>query len=522
MIERFFLKDYLGFDEVELEFDKGLILFSGASGVGKSVLLNAILGVFGYKDIDAKLAEVSLDNRLNLEEIGLESEQTNIFKFVKSKSARYFINGSQVSKKIIKQFSSRFIDYLSLKEYKEFENSRLLNVLDTLISKDDNEYKKFLFEYKELFLKYQDFKNRLNEIIEKEKKIEELKEFATYEIEKIEEVSPKIGEYEELMDIKKSLSKKEKIAHSLQNAAHIFEYEQSVFETLDLLGIESAFFDESLNELRAHFENAKERLDDLEDMDVEFILDRIEKLSHLIKRYGSIEESLEYLKKKKKELEQYNNISYEKEELKKAKEQLLKECKKRCEVITKKRKVAIKKLNSLINEYLHMLYLPDISLILLNDDMSDLGEDRVDINLWGTTLKKISSGEFNRVRLAFLSSFNDIVNVDGDAILILDEVDANLSGKESMSIAKVLKRLSKNYQIFAISHQPQLTSQADMHYLVYKEEGKSKVKELKEKEHKIDELARMISGENIHHKAKEFAKSLYEEKKSDNRYTLSS
>ena len=512
MIERFFLKDYLSFDEVELEFSKGLILFSGASGVGKSILLNAILGVFGYKDIDAKLAELSLDNRLSLEEMGLENEEINVFKFVKAKSARYFINDSQVSKKMIKQLSSGFIDYLSLKEYKEFENDRLLGAIDTLISKDDEKYKSFLNEYKELFLKYQESKNRLNKIIEKEKKIEELKEFAAYEIEKIEEVSPKIGEYEELMDIKKSLSKKDKILESLQNASAIFEYEHFVNEALDLLEIDGAFFDESLNELRVHFENAKERLDDLEDMDVESILDRIEKLSYLIKRYGSIEESLEYLKKKKVELEEYDNISFEKEKLIKKSEKLLKECKDRSKVITKKRKVAIKKLNALINEYLHMLYLHDISLELKDDDMSELGENKVEINLWGITLNKISSGEFNRVRVAFLSAFNDIINVDSNAILILDEVDANLSGKESMSIAKVLKRLSKNYQIFAISHQPQLTSQADMHFLVYKEEGKSKVKELKNKDEKIDELARMISGENIHQKAKEFAKSLYEGK----------
>ncbi len=512
MIERFFLKDYLSFDEVELEFDKGLILFSGISGVGKSILLNALLGVFGYKDINAKLAEVSLDNKLELEEVGLENEEINVFKFTKSKSARYFINGSQVSKKIIKQISSEFIDYLSLKESKEFENSRLLSVIDTLVSKDDKMYQNYLNEYKEIFLKYQNSKNKLNEIIKKEQKIEELKEFATYEIKKIEEIAPKSGEYEELMEIKKSLSKKEKVLNSLQNAEAIFEYEHFVSEALDLLDIDSAFFDESLNELRAYFENAKERFEELNDIDIESLLDRIEKLSHLMQRYGSIEESLVYLQKKKEELEEYDNISFEKDKLIKKSEKLLQECKNRCKTITKKRKNAIIKLNNIINEYLKSLYLPNISLSLLDDDMNELGEDIVDINLWGITLNKISSGEFNRVRLSFLSAFNDITNTKGNGILILDEVDANLSGKESMSIAKVLKKLSKNYQIFAISHQPQLTSQADMHFLVYKEAGKSKVKELKEKDDKINELARMISGENIHQKAKEFAKSLYEEK----------
>ena len=511
MIDRFFLKDYLSFDEVELEFTQGLILFSGASGVGKSILLNALLGVFGYKDIEARLAEISLDNRLSLEEIGLENEEINIFKFVKTKSARYFINGSQVPKKIVKKLSSSFLDYLSLKEYKEFENSRLLNVLDTLISKSDSKYKEQLTEYKKLYQSYKECENQLNKIVEDEKKIEELKEFAEYEINKIEEISPKIGEYEELMEIKKSLSKKEKILEALQNADTIFEYEHFVSEALDLLDVDSTFIDESLNELRAHFETAKERLNDLEDIDIESLLDRIEKLSHLIQRYGSIEESLNHLQKKKEELDRYNNITYEKEELEKKIETLLSKCKDISKSITKKRQIALKELNFKINEYLKMLYLPKISLTLKKVDMGETGEDRVEINLWGISLDKISSGEFNRVRLAFLSSFNDIINENGNGILILDEVDANLSGKESMSIAKVLKRLSKNYQIFAISHQPQLTSQADMHFLVYKEEGKSKVKELKEKEHKIDELARMISGENIHHKAKEFAKSLFGE-----------
>ena len=84
MIERLYLKDYLVFKEIELEFDKGLILFSGASGVGKSVLLNALLGVFGYKEIDAKLAEVSFDNKLDLEEAGIENDEVNIFKFTKN------------------------------------------------------------------------------------------------------------------------------------------------------------------------------------------------------------------------------------------------------------------------------------------------------------------------------------------------------------------------------------------------------------------------------------------------------
>ena len=94
-------------------------------------------------------------------------------------------------------------------------------------------------------------------------------------------------------------------------------------------------------------------------------------------------------------------------------------------------------------------------------------------------------------------------------VLILDEIDANLSGEESMSVAKVLKQLSKHFQIFVISHQPQLTSMGDQHFLVYKDNDVSHVKEL-DFTSRVDEIARIISGENISNEAKKFAKELLE------------
>ena len=112
----------------------------------------------------------------------------------------------------------------------------------------------------------------------------------------------------------------------------------------------------------------------------------------------------------------------------------------------------------------------------------------------------------NRLRLAFIGANLEITN-QGSGILILDEIDSNLSGKEAMSIATVLEKISKFYQIFAISHQPQLSSKAHSHFLVSKNGEISSVKLLNESE-KITELARMISGETISKEALEFAKKL--------------
>ena len=91
--------------------------------------------------------------------------------------------------------------------------------------------------------------------------------------------------------------------------------------------------------------------------------------------------------------------------------------------------------------------------------------------------------------------------------MFLDEIDANLSGKESESIAKVLAQLSKSYQIFAISHQPQLSATAHQHFMVKKIDNKSTV-QLLNTEERVSVIARMISGENITNEALEFAKKL--------------
>jgi DNA repair protein RecN (Recombination protein N) len=110
--------------------------------------------------------------------------------------------------------------------------------------------------------------------------------------------------------------------------------------------------------------------------------------------------------------------------------------------------------------------------------------------------------------LAFIATTSEyLLSVGG--VLILDEIDANLSGKESMSVAKVLKILSKKYQIFAISHQPQLSSQADSHFLITKNESGSRVQLLDYNE-RIVELARMVSGEEVSSEATDFAKALME------------
>lgn len=95
-------------------------------------------------------------------------------------------------------------------------------------------------------------------------------------------------------------------------AKGIFEFRTSVSKALDTMDKDSSFFDETINELENIFENFSDSLSELEELDIEAVLDRIEKLSSLQKRFGSIKEAIEYKDQKQAELDSYDNISFEK------------------------------------------------------------------------------------------------------------------------------------------------------------------------------------------------------------------
>jgi len=514
MIERVYLKEYVTFDEVELEFNevelefsKGLIVFTGPSGAGKSVLMRGILSIFGYFDMNAKLGEAVVDTDVDLEEYGLENDDILIFKQIKKAKNRFFINNQAVSKKIIREISDKFINYLSLREIKEFENENILSVLDNMI--EDKNYHKTISDYRAKFKEYMEIQKELNRLNSLEKEANEKKEFLKFELEKIEQINPIPGEFEELMNVKKDLSKIEKIKEKIFEVERIFDLEYSVYELLEMSEAQSEFFSNAMNELRIAIDKAQERAEYLENVDVEEVLDRLSSLQELIRRYGSVEEAITYYEEKKKELEKLENLSFEKDNLQKQLKDLENELYMLAVSISDERKKISNKLEEKLNYYLSKLYMPSASIVFSKTELNYLGFDKVEIIINDIDINTISTGEFNRLRVAMLASKLEYVNEE--KTVFLDEIDANLSGEESMSVAEVLKYLSSKYQIFAISHQPQLASIANKHFLVEKKDGKSVVKELNIQQ-RVEEIARIIGGKEKSLKAIEYAKELLKEK----------
>ena len=507
MISRYYLEDYLSFKNVNVEFKNGLIIFSGPSGAGKSIFMNSLLNLFAKAQTSSKISEITLENsNIQNELFNLTVDDDIVIKQITNSKTRYFINNQTIAKKQLEEFTKPFFKHLHLKDTSDFDSNNILDFLDFLSSKNNKKFKSIFDEFKESFNTLKSYKEKLKTIEKDEKNIEDIKELAIIQIKKIEDINPFDGEYEELKDIKTMMSKKEKIEESISIAKTFLDNTHQISKALEILNIDSSFFDDTITDVNAHFDNFYDKLLNYDDMDIEETLDKIENLSWLIKKYGSINDALEFKDKKKKELDLYENISFEKEILYKKIKELDEKIQKDAITISTYRKESLEILKKDINYYLKYLYLDNLSIKILTKPLDYSGTDEIYFELNNIALKKISSGEFNRLRLALLTS-RSIHEINSKGILFLDEIDANLSGKESQSIAKVLSVLSKNYQIFAISHQPQLSATANQHFLIYKENNNSYIKELS-KEEKINEISRMISGENITEEAKEFAKKL--------------
>lgn len=507
MIERFYLKEFLTFKEADLEFHPGLVVFTGPSGSGKSILMRSILASVGLENVEAQICESSVSWIIDEERYGLQNEPLNIFRHVKKEKTRYFINNQSTSKSSMESISSAYLRHLSLKDYSDFEPSALLSLLDERIGIHQPKHTLVLESHRSQYAQYKTLSDELNIIEEKEKNLAELKEFALYEITKIDAIKPCIGEDEELNQIKKQLSKKEKIETAITQAQAIFTHESHVSTALSLLETESAFFDDAMNELRNLFENSMERLEELEDISVESVLDRIEQISELKRRYGSVEEALAYRDQKVHELQSYESIEHSKSDLIKRIATLKELLEHSAQELSHARLESLNTTLATLNGYLGMLYLREATLELAPCTLNASGSDKVLLGLSGTKLDKLSSGEFNRLRLALLALGVESMEGSG-GVLMLDEIDANLSGEESMSVAKVLRHLSTHYQIFVISHQPQLTSMGQQHFLIYKDD-ESRVRELNENE-RIEEIARIISGDSVSEEARGFARDLFE------------
>ena len=308
------------------------------------------------------------------------------------------------------------------------------------------------------------------------------------------------------MQLKKQLSRIDKINEALAKAEAIFALEGTVSEVFDLAEKEGGYFWDAMNQLRADFEEVQSLAEELEDTDVEALLDRLEKITDLKHRYGSIEEAISYCDAKEQELAGYERIEQDKSMLEQFLALELAELTTLSGRISQARMQQAQKMAQKISGYLSRLKLPEVRFQFEPVPLDGQGMDRIEMLMAQGSTATLSGGEHNRLRLALMVVSLEMGGGE-DGIIVLDEIDANVSGDESIAIADMIARLSDRYQIFAISHQPHLAAKAQQHILIDKRDGISRATVL-DTEGRIKEIARIIGGEIPNDEAVAFARKL--------------
>lgn len=547
MIKQLRLKNYILIDELEANLHSGLNVITGETGAGKSILISAIDTAFSgrvSKDVikhgsDKAVIELVIENkRHNLkslfEENGIDvcGNEIILTKEISQSGVRTRLNGSLINQDFLKQIKSLFLDIHSQHQTYVFMQPKYhINLLDNY-AKDV--YGKTLEEYKEVYKKYLDTKNLLEQTKNSADNTEAQIEFLQFQVNEIESAEVQsASEDEELNQELEVLANAEKLKEltgqsywaingddgSILEAFGKIKQNVSKAASLDskLEEVEQRLIDviENLHDIGSELRDYSQNLDnDTERLNE--IQERLYLLDKLKRKYGgTLEEVLKTYEKLSAELSGIEFSSKNVEVLEKEVESLKSKLKEIASRISENRKNYAKVLSVYIQEKLEKLELPKarFEISVTDKEISADGADNVEF-LISTNVsedlkplaKVASGGEISRVMLAIKSIFAQSDDID---TVIFDEIDTGISGKASQSVADEIKELSKYHQIILITHQPIIASKADKHFYVRKSQGDETKVEVYvlQGDNKIKALAELAGGE-INEQSIEFAKSL--------------
>lgn len=543
-------------DEVNINFEEQLNILSGETGAGKSIIidsLNFLLGKRADKTLirsgkeTAKVTAVFFvdENKAYIksffEKLGVESENNIIVTRTMSINGKSTttVNGEFVSATQLRELTSNLVDIHGQNEHQLLlKEANQLKIVDDFGGKNVLDAKnKYLQNYNLLLEVNKNIKNLGGSEFERARQIELL----AHEIKEIEAANLNESEEEELRIKFKRMQNSEKIANSVTEALDALNG-NSVVNNIILanksLGAVSQY-DEELQKLNERFNSIKLELDDavselnyignsleFDQEQFEIMDDRLEEIKKLKRKYGgSIESALIYLSEAKEKLFNLENSAEQLMKLNKEKQQIILKLIDFGKVLTNERKQSFNSLSKLMVKELEDLGMKNAKFDAkfysyyieseLEEKMMPNGLDEIEF-MFSANLgepvkplsKIISGGEMSRFMLALKAITNKL---GGVPTMIFDEIDTGISGAMAAAVAKKLAKISRNHQVLAVSHLPQITAMADSHYYIEKTTKENKtstsIKLLKEAE-EINEIARMLSGNVVSNTSLENAKDL--------------
>ncbi|MCS7280539.1 MAG: DNA repair protein RecN [Desulfobacterota bacterium] len=517
------IRDFAIIEELEVEFERGFNVITGETGAGKSIIINSIGALISPKvpsellKRDAKYGEITAQFFIGEKDVTIRRI------FAPSGRGKIFIDGELVPYGKLEKLANILVNIYSQNEYQNLlQKERYVDLLDQML--DLTEDKNMV---KDLFLKLKAVESELDKLSIDAKDKEREIPLLQYQINEIESAKIKEGEEEELKERLRLLRESEKILLAVRMLIdELYEKEDSVSLKVKraisnlkpmLKFPEIASLSTKLESLLLNIEDilfdAKNLLKkiDVDSFEVQKLEERLSRIYTIKEKYGKSLEDIENFKESAKGrlnhlLTLANRLEGKKKEKKELEERLIKATKE----LSKKRLEGAKRMEKLIVSELESLSMKGTEFkIDIRDKgrIDETGSDDVEFLIStnpGEPLKPLrriaSGGELSRIMLAI----KKLTSKEEPKTLVFDEIDVGIGGRVAELVGKRLKELSRMHQIICITHLPQIAAYGDSHFVVEKRllSGKTKVTIRKlERDERVFEIARMISGEQITEKS---------------------
>ena len=528
----------------------GLVVMTGETGAGKSIMLRAIhLLTGGRASVDwirngsenctvEALFEVSTENDIlqNLfHKQGLDVDEALVLKRVVSNKgrSRMYINGSPATARMAAELAVNLLNVASQHDHQQLLQPWLhLDFLDTM-----GETWPLRKQFDELFSKWQEKKDELGRLQKQEQEKEQRKDFLKYQVKEIRDVDPISGEDETLSDEKKRLKSADMLIQISRKSHKLMEY--SLLDGLTQIRMDMsqvAELDADASELAAELAGFSYQAEDLvvklreyrdslnnDPYRLEEVNERLNELQGLKRKYGnSLELVITFAEDAEAELQQIKNLDQAVSVCEEEVTTLEKELCTQAGTLTKKRKKTAEKLEKSMKKELASLAFNQSGLEVHfqehDNDAAALrqnGWDKVEFFFSANPgepprplVKVASGGELSRLMLAFkcLLAKKDMVET-----VIFDEVDAGIGGEAAEAVARKIQELSSHHQVFCITHLPQIAARGNTHFLVEKgvEDGRTQSGiNLLGSAQRVDEVSRMLAGDSVSDQTRAWAEEL--------------
>ena len=540
------IKQFGIIESATIELKNGLTVLSGETGAGKSMILAAISQLSGQRTSTSYIrygeekasVEGVFDFPKNKEvinifkdlDLDLEDEVIIIRRDIYSSGKSVCrISGTIVNLSTLKKVAVYLLDM-----HEQHDNQILLvekNHLNLIDSFNKEEIKKVRTEYKEKYNEYKVITEKIENLKQQESDILQKVDFLKFQYQELTQMKLKKDEdisLEKDIDYLENFEKVNTLAYSITDG---IDGEYGILSKL-------AEIKSNLGELSRYNSNFEEKYEEITNLyyvlddlkyevssytdDIEYdeekldrLIFRMDKIKTLEKKYSrSLNDLIIFREEIKEELEELENYEENYDKYIVVQKNILAELKSLGDKLTTIRKKTAQKLESLIQEELKFLYMDKstIKVDFKDKEYASDGKDDVRIlisaNL-GEPLKSLSKvasgGELSRVMLALKIIFSRSIEATS---IIFDEIDTGVSGRVSQRMAEKMYQLGVGSQVLCISHLPQTTALADTNLLISKEvidkRTLTSIKEL-DRQQKIEEVARMISGDKMTRLSEEHA-----------------